>query len=266
MNTKCMLGGLLAALLLATIPAFAQKTKEHTTPTQTNKASTANTRSEPNLERVTQLIVRLTNQFRRQEGRRELQVNPKLERAARYFADYLARTDECSHTADGKEPWERAERFGYEYAIVAENIAWEYSSAGFTTRRLAEKFIDGWKKSPHHRKNMLDPDVDEIGVGVARSKKTGRYYAVQDFGRPRSEEITFEISNQTDTTVRYKVDGKEHTLRPGYIATHRTPRPSQLNFLFEGEKSDKAKVYRPEINEHFTIRKGSGDRLIVEED
>jgi hypothetical protein len=33
---------------------------------------------------------------------------------------------------------------------------------------------------------MLDPDVREIGVGVARSNKTGRYYAVEDFGRPLS--------------------------------------------------------------------------------
>jgi hypothetical protein len=36
MNTKQMFGGLLGALLLATFPAFAQKTKEHTTPTETN--------------------------------------------------------------------------------------------------------------------------------------------------------------------------------------------------------------------------------------
>ncbi len=35
------------------------------------------------------------------------------------------------------------------------------------------------------RKNMLAPEVTETGVAVARSGKTGRYYAVQMFGRPR---------------------------------------------------------------------------------
>jgi|SRR6516165_1239254 hypothetical protein len=44
--------------------------------------------------------------------------------------------------------------------------------------------------SPEHRKNMLDPDLDDLGVGVAQSAKTGRYYAESC----RPPELTFRLS------------------------------------------------------------------------
>ena len=45
--------------------------------------------------------------------------------------------------------------------------------------------VEGWERSAAHRKNMLDRDATEIGVAVAHSPRTGRYYGVQVFGRPR---------------------------------------------------------------------------------
>jgi hypothetical protein len=110
---------------------------------------------------------------------------------------------------------------------------------------------------------MLDPDVTEIGVGVARSKKTGRYYSVQDFGRPKSKEITFEISNDTDDDVRYLVDGKDYTVRPDYTVMHQRGRPPQLTFSL-GEKESKS--YHPGNGDHYRVRNRSGDRLVVEEE
>src|SRR5262249_61061220 len=141
-------------------------------------------------------------------------------RAAQDFAAYLAREDKFSHTADGKQPWERTAAQGYEECLIAENIAWESNSRGFSSRGLAKAFLKGWQNSPPHRKNLLDPDLTEIGVGVAYSKKSGRYYGVQDFGRPRSEQITFAITNETDETIRYTVDGKDFSIEPRYTMTH----------------------------------------------
>jgi uncharacterized protein YkwD len=264
-TTRWLTGGLLVGLLLATGPTAAQKTKEHTSHSEASKRpALAPPGSRPNLERVKQLIVSATNQFRRQEGRGALRVNENLTRAAQSFADYLAASDKFSHTADGKEPWERVAEAGYEYSIVAENIAYEYNSKGFRTRELARRFVEGWKKSPGHRKNMLDPDVDEIGVGVAQSKKTGRYYAVQDFARPRSEEVTFTISNRTDATISYQVDGKEFTLRSGYTVTQRRSRPPKLTF--STGKYKEASVYHPSNGEHYTVRQGPSGRLTIEEE
>src|ERR1700732_391552 len=135
-------------------------------------------RSDVDFDAAARQIIDLTNQFRKKEGRRELTPNEELTRAARYFSDFMARTDKYGHTADGKQPAERAKEFGYRYCIIAENIAWELKTSGFTTEGLAESLFNGWKNSPEHRANMLDPDVYDIGVAVARSEKSGKYYGV----------------------------------------------------------------------------------------
>ena len=138
----------------------------------------------PDLGEVTRLIMEGTNRFRKQEGQGEVKSQPQLVSTARDFALVMARTDKLSHEADGSDPRERAKKHDYAPCIVAENIAYEYSSAGFDSDDLARRFIESWKKSPGHRKNLLDPDLLEAGMAVAQSKESGKYYAVQVFGRP----------------------------------------------------------------------------------
>ncbi len=218
----------------------------------------------PDLDRVVRLITRQTNEFRKAEGRRELARNDKLTDAARYFADFMARTGKYGHEADGKHPWDRAEKYGYHYCLVAENIAYIYSSEGFTAEELAGKLVDGWKKSPGHRKNMLDPDVFDIGVAVARSATTGRYYAVQEFGRPRSKAIVFKITNAADAAVSYTIDGKSHQIEPRYTITHTVCRPPALRFEWPGDaEPKKSAVLHPENGSLYTVRKDESGSFAV---
>jgi uncharacterized protein YkwD len=140
----------------------------------------------PDLDAVEQLIVEATNEFRRGEGLRTVTTSPVLARTVRDFADFIARTDRYGHEADGKQPSDRARAHGYDYCLVSENIAYQYNSAGFRTAALARDFVEGWKQSPQHRKNMLEPDAVDTAVAVARSDRSGKYYAVQMFGRAKS--------------------------------------------------------------------------------
>ncbi len=217
--------------------------------------------SSPNLERTRELIATLTNQFRSQHGRGALKINSRLARSAQDFAEYLARTDTFSHTADGKGPSQRIREHDYPSCLIAENIGWEYNSAGFTTTALARAFITGWRHSPEHRRNMLDADLDEIGVGVARSTKTGRYYAVQDFGRPQAKAIVFRITNEADSPIHYTVDGKSFSLDPHYTVTHQRCRPPELDFQEARDTSAAEKegeeTFHPRNGDHFIVR---GDR------
>jgi uncharacterized protein YkwD len=135
-----------------------------------------------NLSRVSQSIVDQTNAFRADNNIGEVKTNQKLTKAATEFAEFLARPGKFSHDADGRSPSQRADAAGYAWQTVLENIAMEYSSKDFATAELTAKFITRWKDSPGHRKNMLNGDVTEIGVGVARSED-GHYYAVQMFGK-----------------------------------------------------------------------------------
>jgi uncharacterized protein YkwD len=259
-------GGCLLGSLVLTSAAYAQVGRDRTSESTARSPLTpAAAAKAPDLPRVEQLIVAATNRFRRQNGRGDLRPNPQLTAAAREFAQYMARTGHFSHTADGQQPWDRTAVHGYEECIVAENIAWEFNPAGFTTRGLADAFVEGWKKSPEHRKNLLDPDVTEIGVGVAYSDQTGRSYAVQDFGRPKAEEIVFTVADEADAAVTYTVDGKDYTIQPRYTVTHRRCRPPQLTFRLP-DGAAKGQVFRPHSGSRYVIRSDSAGRYSVEEE
>ena len=138
----------------------------------------------PNLGEATRSVIERANAFRQAEHRKSLRTSEALAATAREFADYMARTDRFDHEADGREPAQRARAHGYSYCVISENIAYEYSSRGFTTEDLAHRLVEGWKQSPGHRANLLDREVVETGAALAHSAHTGRYYAVQMFGLP----------------------------------------------------------------------------------
>jgi hypothetical protein len=111
---------------------------------------------------------------------------------------------------------------------VAENIAWQFHSQGFTTPDLAERLVRGWERSPPHRANMLDGSVTDTGVALARSSRTGRWYAVQMFGRPESARVDFSIGNDSVRPVRYELDGRSYRLAPRETRRHGQCRAPEL--------------------------------------
>lgn len=214
--------------------------------------------TEPDIERTAGLIVERTNEFRRENQRTALSTNPTLVQTATYFADYLARADAFSHEADGKSAEARAQERGYRYCIVAENIAFETSSAGFTTEALARSLVEGWKRSPGHRRSMLDPDVVETGVAVAHGA-SGKYYAVQMFGRPESAQIEFRMTNDSSASQTYRLGEHAFEIAPRQTRTHRRCRPAELKM---GAPDLADQVVRPQNRDHLIIeRSGSGIRL-----
>jgi uncharacterized protein YkwD len=104
MSIKLGWGWVLVNLVLCG-PAYAQavrdSTSEDAAPTTAARGAT---RSSVDLSQVERLIVEKTNQFRKEHGLGRLRRNQELAKAARSFADYLARTGKFSHTADGKQP------------------------------------------------------------------------------------------------------------------------------------------------------------------
>lgn len=221
----------------------------------------------PDLPAAEKQIFSETNAFRRQEGRGELKVNAELSKAAHYFAKFMAETDKYGHTADGKEPWDRAKKYGYDYCLIEENIAYQFDLRGFTTRRLAEGFVEGWKHSPGHRKNMLNADVGEIGVAVAHSPQSGKFYAVQMFGRPKSAAIQFSVANRSDTAVTYKVDEESFTLEPRFTRTHEACTVPKVTFSTpeeSGTRLEGTHEFRPSAGTQFVVRREGAGRLTVQ--
>jgi uncharacterized protein YkwD len=155
-------------------------------PAPVSAATAAEAAAQTELARVASLIVAYENEYRRSQGRQDVARDAKLTEAARQFAEFMAKTGKFDHQADGRLPWDRALQNGYHYCLISENIAYRYSSQGFSEAELARQFFEGWKGSPGHNRNMLEPAVVDTGIAIARSP-SGRFYAVQMFGRPSSK-------------------------------------------------------------------------------
>jgi uncharacterized protein YkwD len=165
---------------------------------------------------------------RQAEGLPPLSPDPALAAAARGFADHMARTDRYGHEADGRRPAERARAAGYDWCMVAENLAWQFRSDDFATDVLSQHFVDGWLRSPGHRRNLLSPQATQAAVAIARGAGSGRYYAVHLFGRPAAMQSSFEIENRSNRTLRYTLHGRSLTLARGAVRRHTQCTPPSL--------------------------------------
>jgi hypothetical protein len=207
-------------------------------------------------------IVQQTNAFREEHRGAPLTSAAALTEAAQAFADLMARTDRYGHEADGREPPERARQHGYDYCIVSENIAYRYRKPEFERRELAQSLVQGWEDSPVHRRNMLDPDVRDTGVGLARSRKTGRWYAVQMFGLPKDAQIRFQVVNETPRTIRYRLGERSFELGPRVTRTHLQCRDAEVSV---GAPDQPSKTIHPRTGKRYEVhRDADGQWSVVE--
>jgi hypothetical protein len=216
----------------------------------------------PDLAKAEDLIEEATNAFRAEQGLGRLMPAAKLSRAARGFAEFMARTDEYGHHADGSSPSDRAKRAGYDYCLVSENISFQYSSAEFETADLARRYVQGWKDSPGHRANMLEPDATDVAVAVAQSARTRKYYAVQLFGRPLSRSTEFRVTSAARRRFDYRVGGKPYSLEPRQARVHTTCGPPKVSFPAAG--NGKGRMIRPSGGENLVVR-GEGNLWVQAE-
>lgn len=207
-------------------------------------------------------IVEATNAFRAAHGRARVARDPALAQAAQRFAEYMGETDRYGHDADGRRPAERVEAHGYDYCAVAENIALQYSSSGFATDELVARVIEGWQQSPGHRQNMLLPNVVDIGIGVARSARTQRWYAVQLFARPKRLAVRFEVANRTGVAIDYAVGGQRHTLPPRVTRTHHGCFTGAVEMTAPGGEAGPG--FEPRDGARYTIVRDAAGQLRVQ--
>ena len=206
------------------------------------------------LEQSEQRVIALTNELRVKNALTPLNAEALLTQTARVYAAYLANTGKLDHEADGATPAERVKKSGYSYCMVAENLASEYSSAGFTADALARNVVGGWSESPTHRANMLHPDLTHIGVGIARSAIDGEYFAVQVFGRPLAQMIRFSVSNRSNSAVRYEYRSQPLTLAPRQTRSHQSCVASELKL---SEQPGGGVSVRPQNGGRYVIEAGA---------
>ena len=125
---------------------------------------------------VEKALIRAINKERRAAGVGELRVSPDLAAAARDHSRAMAAASVLSHTSpDGRSPTLRLVLAGIFFAASGENVA---SSTGFSAALIHRALME----SPEHRSNILDPEFDMAGIGVA-GKWPRTAYVTQDFIR-----------------------------------------------------------------------------------
>ncbi len=156
------------------------KANPESTPKPTPKptrTSTSSTTAPTTANGAAAEVVRLTNNERQANGCPALKVNAALTTSASRHSADMAERDYFDHNSlDGRSPFDRMKAAGYSYSRAAENIA-----AGQPT---AAAVVAGWMKSAGHRANIVNCDLTEIGVGVAKGGRYGIYWT-QNFGTPR---------------------------------------------------------------------------------
>lgn len=122
-------------------------------------------------------IFDLINAERRHQGLPPLVYNEQLNEMAVIQARNMARFQKMAHVlpqANLPTLGDRARYVAYSFGRLAENVALGYPDA--------ETVVQGWMTSKGHRANILNSDVVETGIAIARSSAGGLYYC-QVFGR-----------------------------------------------------------------------------------
>jgi uncharacterized protein YkwD len=101
--------------------------------------------------------------YRTASGLGPVTIDPELMKLASEQARAMAARDKLDHSV-----WlpfqERIQRSSFDAAVAVENIA-----AGYDT--LAQAF-SGWRASPPHRANMLNPAVTRMGIAAAYAPRS----------------------------------------------------------------------------------------------
>ncbi|HZS07268.1 MAG TPA: CAP domain-containing protein [Blastocatellia bacterium] len=117
------------------------------------------------------------NRERLANGLPPLRYAPDLSNVARAHSQDMLTRDYFAHQSpDGKDLRYRFAKHGItNWRYIAENIAY---NSGYEDPVAAA--VEGWMHSPGHRKNILNRELTESGIGVAMSE-SGRIYFTQVF-------------------------------------------------------------------------------------
>ncbi|MFG1319447.1 CAP domain-containing protein [Xanthobacter autotrophicus] len=103
----------------------------------------------------------IISDYRVGRGLSPVTIDDQLSKIAQDQANAMARADNLSHEVGGRNFMTRMKASGYNASKAVENVG-----AGYHT--LAEAF-SGWRDSPSHNKNMLEPGVSRMGIATANA-------------------------------------------------------------------------------------------------
>jgi serralysin len=135
-----------------------------------------------------QYMLKLINAERAAVGVKPLVFDDHLQESTDAHSKWMLASDVFAHEgANGSNPSERMKEAGYRLTgtwASAENIAWVSLRSPEDYRDEVRLLHKNLMNSPGHRENILNPDFQEIGIGIKIGNMQGWDAAVvtQNFG------------------------------------------------------------------------------------
>jgi uncharacterized protein YkwD len=154
------------------------------------------------------------NVIRARRGLRPLHARDTLAGAAQAFAQDLAAQRALSHISlDGRSATDRIFATGYFDGaaswLVLENVAW--ANDAYSTPLAT---ATGWMQSTPHRANLLDPQADEVGIGIAPGQMDGvvttGFFYVADFAARGNKAAASKSSTRRRSCKRRRITHRRH--------------------------------------------------------
>lgn len=122
-------------------------------------------------------LLALINGEREAAGLEPLTLNTLLNDAAEAHSQWMLEEDQFSHEGEnGSSPGDRMEEAGYPFegrSLSAENIGWQSLRGEDGFEDDVAQVHEALMNSPGHRANILNPDAEDVGLGVEIGTFTG---------------------------------------------------------------------------------------------
>lgn len=152
----------------------------------------ARAQEEERFENRAQQIFELTNRDRVARGLQPLRWSGSLAAAAQRHAERMSTEAYLMHQYPGEgNVSQRAAQAGAHFQAVAENIATGYRD---------EQIEQEWMHSTPHRRNILDPQMNALGVAVVL--RAGVLYAVEDFAEASEAFSSRQVENRVGSLLK----------------------------------------------------------------
>lgn len=137
-------------------------------------------------------LMALANRARAESGAGPLKWDPQLAEAARRHTLLMAEKGPIAHRYGGESGLsDRAGQAGAHFSLIEENVAVGPSPAEIHVM---------WMNSPGHRSNLLNPEVNRVGIAVVRAR--GVLYATADYSRAVQQFSRNEVEARVAELIR----------------------------------------------------------------
>lgn len=136
-------------------------------------------------------VLTKVNELRHRLGLQPVTRYQELDAVAQDWSEHQASTDTMEHRPNF------AAAYPTGWSEASENVAWRTANGD-----IGAEIFDQWLNSPDHYQNMVNKNVNSIGIGFAQASN-GKWYATQNFAayNPSNTPLTPTTTSTTPPPV-----------------------------------------------------------------